>query len=556
MPRIASEDAQTFTVMQDDGSVTPPIAKSDPAYTALKMQDGGFGGNLMPATDPNAGMDAPAPAPPSAFVGTQVPPDLVKPVPVAGSFDATHQPPVSAASAIPGVPQLPGPAGDMPPADGTPVPAPNMAPPVTGPHAGDVVALRDSETTTKHTAIPQADLNQIQGGFDKQQNAIGTMTGEYSQAAKERDAARVKDTGLRATQITDQEARAKAIADREGKFQTNLESAYNDVKNTEVKAKGVFDDKNVGQQIMAGIAIALGAAGQALSGSKTNYAIDIFDKAIERDLESQKVNLQKKKDQVSQVNMIQDAARKAGLSEDEAKAKVYEFRYGQIQSELQGVADRLTDADKKMQVQNMIGQLDVKKGEIAAKAHETVIENKTATKDQVLKPSDVKTAEGIPLGEAAKGADAAYKMNDSIQDLKSMNDIWKDKAGILSGRYNKFMAQHGLADPDTQELYRKFQLMLATQINKISGTGSSEKEADRLEKTLAQMNTDPASISKTLDEMEKANTRESYGIIRARVRDGVMPKDYQPLKLNSRYTSEFSKGVLTPDTPSTFTPGK
>ena len=79
--------------------------------------------------------------------------------------------------------------------------------------------------------------------------------------------------------------------------------ASDDFANPKIESNRVWTNMSTGSKILAGIAMALGGYGGALSGKGDNKALDVINKAIDRDIEEQKFNLQQKsqnmRDQVS-----------------------------------------------------------------------------------------------------------------------------------------------------------------------------------------------------------------------------------------------------------------
>lgn len=72
--------------------------------------------------------------------------------------------------------------------------------------------------------------------------------------------------------------------------------ASQDFSSAKVDSNRLFSNLGTGQKILAGIAIALGGYGGALSGKGDNRALDIINKAIDRDIEEQKINIQQDAD--------------------------------------------------------------------------------------------------------------------------------------------------------------------------------------------------------------------------------------------------------------------
>lgn len=122
--------------------------------------------------------------------------------------------------------------------------------------------------------------------------------GKYTQAANEKYAAESKLAKLNMdTQnklIADLEARHAAFKLEQDKLQKDTDELFNQTVNQKIDPKRFWQDKSTGQKIGSVIAIALSGIGNALSASAgitaSNGALDMINRAIDRDIQAQKEN--------------------------------------------------------------------------------------------------------------------------------------------------------------------------------------------------------------------------------------------------------------------------
>jgi hypothetical protein len=91
---------------------------------------------------------------------------------------------------------------------------------------------------------------------------------------------------------------AKVVQVREQNRQTQIAEANADysagvkeLSSMKVDPNKIWADKTTGDKILVGVGILLGAFGQGLTGGKSNYALDVIDQAIDRDIAAQKANI-------------------------------------------------------------------------------------------------------------------------------------------------------------------------------------------------------------------------------------------------------------------------
>jgi hypothetical protein len=113
----------------------------------------------------------------------------------------------------------------------------------------------------------------------------------------------VLDAKTNETMAAQMEAQQAVIAKKQSEFETNfadktkyLDKVADELKSQDftaakVNGKRFWEHQSTGGKIMAGLAVALGGIGGALTGKGDNVGLDMVNKAIDRDIDEQKFNI-------------------------------------------------------------------------------------------------------------------------------------------------------------------------------------------------------------------------------------------------------------------------
>ena len=169
------------------------------------------------------------------------------------------------------IPQIPTPPSVLPPQ------APAQAPVVPG--ADPMKNIMGSmDSSFKREAA----------GYDKMAQVgkeIGAAQAAYNQKLEEENQ----------RQAQEREMDAKVFQEKMQADLNSFEQERQNVLNTKITAKNIatiFDDKGAGSKIMGAIGLMIGAVAGGVMGKGGNVALDIINNAIDKDLDSQKSNLQ------------------------------------------------------------------------------------------------------------------------------------------------------------------------------------------------------------------------------------------------------------------------
>jgi hypothetical protein len=128
-----------------------------------------------------------------------------------------------------------------------------------------------------------------------------------------------------------QDALRKATLEAE---KQKVDQAVNEQANFQFDANRFYKRMGTGQAVAAGVGIALGALAQGF-GQKSNAAIDILDKQVDKDLQQQQMEYSKLKDKTAAANSGYGMMRQMGLDDKEASLKFKEMAVNNLQSKLE-----------------------------------------------------------------------------------------------------------------------------------------------------------------------------------------------------------------------------
>lgn len=266
MAEVIREDDNSYYT--DTGNYVPKATMS-PAVRELyqsKLNDYQSRTGMIPATAPvqNTGMS-----------------------PVSTPTQSVMQPAVSP------IPLVPVDTGEATAAEYVAPALPPKSPPITtaGMPTSMTTAVEGPQSSITQKSIAPA----TQKAMDKA--ATGLINAEKAKTDAELEAVKLEsDINKRAAE-KDLET-SEIINVREKNRQTETAELKNDhaaavkeLAGMKVDPNKIWANKTTGDKIQVGIGILLGAFGQALTGGKSNYALDVIDQAIDRDIAAQKANI-------------------------------------------------------------------------------------------------------------------------------------------------------------------------------------------------------------------------------------------------------------------------
>ena len=267
------------------------------------------------------------------------------------------------------------------------------------------------------------------------------------------------------------------------KYREQREKLLKEYTDADIKPRGIFTD-SLGQNILAGISIALGALGGSLSGSNQNVALNIINKSIERDIDAQKANLAKKEKNINMLALEYEAARQAGMDEMSAKKMATATALEQIAAYLDQTAANTNSALVSQNAQ-LMGE-KVKQDALKLRADLTAATQTTATKSTTAAPpvAGARDRSDVVFSEdhlkKVKMSQGALRFADAVEEYRQLKD-----AGMIKDRGQEFLAKWGLGgDPDHMAYLTDLRTFAERVLRNETGATATDPEYQRIMRRL------------------------------------------------------------------------
>ena len=156
-------------------------------------------------------------------------------------------------------------------------------------------------------------LNALSPGYNQQKSSLQQQANIATQKANETASYYEQlDKNLADVEAKrlERENEAKTTLDNQMKI---IDVAKDDLRKSDMDPNRVWKRMSAGNEILMGISLALGAAGQAMSRTGNNQALDVLNRIIDRDIDAQKEEISKKKGLVdAESNVYQIMRQKFG----------------------------------------------------------------------------------------------------------------------------------------------------------------------------------------------------------------------------------------------------
>ena len=279
-------------------------------------------------------------------------------------------------------------------------------------------------------AAPMAPMS----GFELQAASIA-QAGRAAQQQAEADQSAISQIERQQAKIQkDRQEVEDAALNRANDVQTRHTAVLDELAATKISPDNYWAEKSTGQKIGIGIAMILGAYGAANTGQ--NSAVEVINKAIDRDLDTQKANYTAKKGVAAELDSAY--AKFYGVYKDEkaATAAAKAALIDQASLKIQGNAARYKGEAAVAAATGALGQLQsLKEAELAkvAQAKAWGEDPKYAGMDEKTRSSyfPESSVAGLPRGTASFGSAAAHdkfretlgKMAGTITSLDQLKDM-------------------------------------------------------------------------------------------------------------------------------------
>lgn len=244
---------------------------------------------------------------------------------------------------------------------------------------------------------------------------------------------------LGAQKAQEEQNRIDGFMAKQNKISQEMQSAYRrqmDAIDTEQNALSEIDpdrfwnSKSTFQKILGAISIGMGAVGGALTKTGGNAALDIINKAIDNDINAQKVNNEQK------ISLKQNAIKRAALEID---------RLAQLSKDQERQQQMLAVSDQLKAQQAQIAEERANKMALSQRLYSTGITPEEA--DQFLDHKQTQRKIALPGGNfTLAGSEAAAKLyNTANKELEGAKTITNSVIEQL-GTYGKLDAANPWSD--------------------------------------------------------------------------------------------------------------
>lgn len=409
------------------------------------------------------------------------------------------------------------------PDDVTAAPQPTMDAP---PSVGALMGTIEDESTATQTRGRDKGLQDAYNTSVQEHLKATDAVNKHAIATAERESERAKQEALLIKQQNEQEeARVKeeqAAIDTQNKELRDMQAANDGMK---LDNNRFWSRLDTGNRILAGVALAMGALGQALTQGKSNMALDVINKAIDRDIDEQKHNMAKSdRDLTQRRGIFQDFRQKVGddrlarsLSRERAwKAVEADFNEKAAGARVPEVKDRALQMA----------------AEAKARADKEVMDQTeyVTTKTKSKKTAPLKTNAAKPIYERIeegprKELDAARDQLRYAEKLKKLTESkeWQEGAGVITGNWLKAVQKVGIQQTmkqmETTTIRNEIDRIKYSILKAMSGSGVTESEMSRYDPLFPDLGKDPKTAAAAVNGYLKTRAEE-YTEARNRIGKG------------------------------------
>jgi hypothetical protein len=214
-----------------------------------------------------------------------------------------------------------------------------------------------------------------------------------------------------------------------------LQGTLDSLEKTDVDPNRFYARMDTGSQIAAGLAIGLGAVGQALMNLPDNPAMSAINRAIDRDIEAQKMDIEKQRGKATIASSIYSQMRDQFADDRSATEATRAAMLKLVDVRLQKIAATTKNKELAAQAQTMSGKIN----EDIAKTKGSILKELAdkITVDQTVSPVDA-TKNLSEIRQAIKDNPQIKKYVEARQGLREF-EIAK-KSGALGAGVISFVA--------------------------------------------------------------------------------------------------------------------
>jgi hypothetical protein len=311
-----------------------------------------------------------------------------------------------------------------------------MAPPAPVPAPPTNQALSSDQSAPN----PQTLASPYNAAYDMQKNAI---TAGATASGQKNDAQSLLMQQSINEQNELERKRQEAEAERQAQLNTkiqDLEKSVSEVSSASVDPNKFWSEKSTGNQILTGIALALGAFGS----TPDNKVVGLLNNLIDRDINLQKWNITNKRDNISAKTGLLGQMRLKFGDERQAEEATRMAAIQKVQNEIMQKSMQYASPEIKANADKLIGELELKKQEarqnFAAFASGDLVPKTFSDAMALKKDKSERTIAGVGMVNDARDAQkirdakAAFDtMKASVVQLKALAAKYSGITGSIEG---------------------------------------------------------------------------------------------------------------------------
>ncbi len=410
--------------------------------------------------------------------------------------------PVAPLASVPLSHPLSGEQGGAPAAVHTNAPQTQYAPSSGGPGTVDLTGSK----TTSASFDPK-----LQADADKTHAAVQDSVRALAEAETAKNAVSIKRAEAESASLdsfmADENKRRAVEADKVALKEKDYQAEVDKMANTKLTNPHMFYGQSTGNQILAGIAVSLGALSQAMGQPGTkNVGIDAIQSALDRDVAMQKYNMDNQKDITNaKRTMYQDMVKKYG-DERAARSAYQEMVMTQVGKEFESRALATNDPIIKAKAQQAAAEADDKAAQAKLERSKILTEN---TREQKVAPAAERNK---PVYVEAAEHDKLQARSEFVSDIRKAQALYSDPkytkyTGLLNSSIEDVKGKFGgTLPPEYLELRERSQALQQHLQMVTTGMGVNKTELDNLQKQIGQVFESPQNAGSKLSALNKIHT--------------------------------------------------
>ncbi len=320
----------------------------------------------------------------------------------------------------------------------------------------------------------------------------------------------------------------KDLADRQAKVQ----SLVDDASHTKIDANHYWATQGTGERVLAGLALALGALGQAKGGG-TNPVLESIDNKIKQDIEIQKANLDQKNRNIAEQRGLVADFMKQNNDKEQAAQMAYATYWKSIANHFDSIA--ATAGNDTIRANAAVNSNEAKQKSAEALAKLNTTERLTKTVEAPLKPATKPMPTQI--------FDRYRTMNDSMEKINKIEAIL-DKHDTETGKLQtgKQKVSEFFGQPGNKDFVEIKSLLPELGVNHLmlQGRKVTKDMTDQVQKDVIGMSSDNTELLKEKLAAYKAQLQNTRNDMKRQAQQEGWEVPFQDSDMTDKLPSETS----------------